>query len=153
MRLTKETIIQIVANYYQIEDELIFGERKWEDQVRPRHIAMYFCREYTALSLTAIAKIFNRTHATVINAMKSVNNQVETSGKYKFQFDEIENIIKHEIKNIENEKLIEEYTNFQENDCYDKEDKVIVLQAPNPFMKKEPGIEFNGYSGFREHSR
>ena len=106
-------IIEIVLDYYKISiDEMTARVRKGES-IKPVHIAMYFLESYTTLSLLAIAKLFNRqNHSTTINAIKSVNNQIDTDKNYRLEIAEID----FKIKNYDNLKMNTEI--FMENDFY-----------------------------------
>jgi chromosomal replication initiator protein len=42
-----------------------------------RQLAMYLARELTPLSLTEIARGFDRDHTTVLHAIRSVSNRLE----------------------------------------------------------------------------
>ncbi len=44
---------------------------------RARHLAMYLARELTPLSLSQIARDFDRDHSTVIHAIRSVGDRNE----------------------------------------------------------------------------
>lgn len=88
----------------------------------PRHLAIYFIRENTNLSYREIGAYFNRDHATVIHAIKSVNNQVETDRYYKDVFDEIKLFIKQEqVKEAVINEVVQNEV-IQENDFYTQEE-------------------------------
>jgi len=45
---------------------------------RPRQVAMFLCREFTPLSLSAIGKLFgNRDHSTVLHACRAVAEMMQ----------------------------------------------------------------------------
>ena len=44
----------------------------------PRQIAMFLCRSFTNKSLPEIAKAFDKTHATVVHACKTIPGRMET---------------------------------------------------------------------------
>ena len=54
--------------------------------VIPRQIAMYFIEKYLNVSLSVNGKYFNRDHATVIHALKCVNNIIDSKSKYDDAF-------------------------------------------------------------------
>ncbi len=72
----------IFLNYGYTAEELSGRSRKWE-LVWPRHLSMYLIRNYTKYSYESIGATYNRNHATVIQAMKSVRNITDTDKRLK----------------------------------------------------------------------
>ena len=116
--MTPEKIIEIVADYFHVDKDMLRVKNRNAEFVKPRHIAMYLCKYNTELSFREIGKSFNKDHASVIHAIKSVENQIETNRKYREVFDEIElHVIQEEYK----EKIYSEIVKsevYQENDFY-----------------------------------
>jgi len=120
--ITADKIITIISDYFKIARCNLGIRSRNMLFVMPRHLAIYFIRENTNLSYREIGAYFNRDHATVIHAIKSVNNQVETDRYYKDVFDEIELFIKQEkIKEAIIEAVVK-HDVFQENDFYTTEE-------------------------------
>ncbi len=44
----------------------------------PRQIAMYLCRRYTSRSWPDLARAFDKSHATIIHACKTISGRIET---------------------------------------------------------------------------
>ena len=59
---------------------------------------MWIIRKGTSLSFANIGAIFNRHHATVLHAVESVNNLIETDRYYRAH---VEQILNH----LDNERL------------------------------------------------
>lgn len=73
--LSTETILQSVANFYNIKISDLKGQRRLKQLVRPRHVAMYLVRRHTELSFPEIGRLFgNRDHATVQHACKKITS-------------------------------------------------------------------------------
>jgi len=113
--ISTNDIIKVVIDYFHIDESCLSEKSRCTELVKPRHLAMYFCRFYTNESFASIGRTFSRNHASVLHAIKSVENQNETDKRYYIQFKELQEKIK-----LEN-KMIEEITDsevFQENSFY-----------------------------------
>lgn len=65
--------------------------------VLPRQILHYIYNIYTLLTLNSIGKsIGNKTHATVLNSIKTVNNLIETDKQIRILIKKIERILDNE---------------------------------------------------------
>lgn len=73
--ITIDSIINIVADHYNITSTEIYSTRKNRDIAYPRQICMYLCRKLTEISLSDIGReMGNRDHTTVLHGI----NKVET---------------------------------------------------------------------------
>jgi hypothetical protein len=62
-------IMETVATYYRVTCLDIMSDRRTQDIVKPRHVAMYLCCELTHRSMPAIGRAFgDRDHTTVLHA-------------------------------------------------------------------------------------
>jgi len=78
-RLNIEGIQKRVAEHYQIRHSDMTSKRRPNAIAFPRQIAMYLCRNLTRHSLQEIGEAFGgRDHGTVIHAIKTVENLMET---------------------------------------------------------------------------
>jgi chromosomal replication initiator protein len=59
-----------VARKYMVTIAEIEGPSRREEIVEARHEAMFRCSKETKANLTTIGRFFNRTHGTVIYALK-----------------------------------------------------------------------------------
>lgn len=76
--VTPELIIQTVADHYGITIADISGNKRNNEIVVPRQIAMYLCRKMTDASLKNIGNLLGkRDHTTIING----HNKIETELK------------------------------------------------------------------------
>ena len=71
---TPSLIISEVARYHNIPEDTIRGTQRNKGTAEARQIAMYLVRKMTNLSLPDIGKEFSRDHATVIHAVRKVEN-------------------------------------------------------------------------------
>ena len=88
--LTPELIIQTVAEHYGITMADIAGNKRNNEIVIPRQIAMYLCREVANLSLPKIGYEFGkRDHTTVIHACNKISKDINDKKELKNTVDEI----------------------------------------------------------------
>ncbi|MFO8232879.1 MAG: chromosomal replication initiator protein DnaA [Longimonas sp.] len=90
VNLTIEEIQRIVCESLDINEDLIRAKTRKREVVRARQIAMYFCKEVTQHSLKTIGLHFGgRDHSTVIHAVKTVEDQVDTDSQFRDMVDQI----------------------------------------------------------------
>ena len=90
VNLSIEEIQRIVCEYLDINEDLIRAKTRKREVVRARQIAMYFCKEVTQHSLKTIGLHFGgRDHSTVIHAVKTVEDQVDTDVQFRDMVDQI----------------------------------------------------------------
>jgi chromosomal replication initiator protein len=82
--LTVEQIQQIVCEYFRIPPDQVRAKTRKREVVQARQVAMYFCKHFTQHSLKSIGLHFGgRDHSTVIHAIQSVEDQMETDPKFR----------------------------------------------------------------------
>jgi chromosomal replication initiator protein len=87
-RLNIEGIQKRVADHYQIRHTDMTSKRRPNAIAFPRQIAMYLCRQLTRHSLQEIGEAFGgRDHGTVIHAIKTVENMMETDDSVRGSVD------------------------------------------------------------------
>lgn len=64
-----------------------------------RQTAMWIIRKGTSMSFYDVGKIFNRHHATVLHAVRNVENMIETDNMYRAGVEQILNHIDNEDLN------------------------------------------------------
>ncbi len=75
--LTLEEIQKIVADYFDVRLGDMTSSRRPQAIAFPRQVAMYLCREMTKHSLPSIGSAFGRNHATVLHAVRVVQNRLK----------------------------------------------------------------------------
>lgn len=83
--ITLDAIKHLVCRYYNVSMADLTSRSRRQTIVRPRQVAMYLSRRYTAHSLQTIGKSFNRYHATTLHAMKVVKNEIRENGPFQKQ--------------------------------------------------------------------
>ena len=87
--IARETITQV--NKY-FETDCRIKSRKI-NIVRPRMYACKIIRELTGMTYQEIADLFGLNHASIIHAIKVVNNDLEVMPKYKMYYLELRAIV------------------------------------------------------------
>ena len=71
--ITPQLIIEVVSEHFQISMNQIISKARNSDIVRPRHIAMYLCKNMTDATMESIGVLLgNRDHTTVMNGVKKL---------------------------------------------------------------------------------
>ena len=81
--ITFDTIQRTVAEHFDIRLSDMSSKRRPREIAMPRQIAMYLCRRMTNSSLPDIANSFNKTHATILHAYKSIDNRLDVDSEIK----------------------------------------------------------------------
>jgi chromosomal replication initiator protein len=93
--LSVDFIQKTVCDYYGLEMESLQSKTRKREIVQARQIAMYFSKNLTNSSLSAIgSKIGKKDHATVLHACRTISNLIETDRDLKNQIREIESQLK-----------------------------------------------------------
>ena len=75
--VTPERIAMAVSEYYDVDLDVLRGQKRDRSIVVPRQIAMYLMREETDVSLLRIgAELGGRDHSTVLHACKKIDKEV-----------------------------------------------------------------------------
>jgi chromosomal replication initiator protein len=83
-------IQKFVSDYFGVTVESLKSKTRKREIVVARQVAMYFAKEYTNLSLKSIGYHFgNRDHSTVIHALTSVNDLMDTDRKFNATMQEL----------------------------------------------------------------
>ena len=92
--LTVEQIQKVVCEVMDVNIDLLKEKTRKREAVQARQISMHFIKQYTKTSLASIGKIFGgRDHSTVIHAVQTVKDLMETDPKFRAKVQEIEKII------------------------------------------------------------
>ena len=89
-----ENILQIVADYFGIEPELILKKTRRKEVVRPRQIAMYILREDFSIAYPTIGqKLGGRDHTTVIHSYEKIKKELKTDAELTQQISQLRTMI------------------------------------------------------------
>ncbi len=77
MTSTKE-VVKTVADFYNIEEQLIYDKTRKKEIIKPRQIIMYILREDFSISYPAIGeKLGGRDHTTVMHSCEKIKNDMK----------------------------------------------------------------------------
>ena len=89
-RWNPEPYIEVVSNEYQLSVKQIKSKSRLKKINEARQFAMYLIQQNTALTLSEIAKQFNRLdHTTVINAVNRIQTKIDNEPRFR----ELKNIL------------------------------------------------------------
>ena len=80
MKMNPDKIPELVARFCvscQVKTEDVFSPSRLKQYVIPRHVLMWFLAENSHLTVSSVAKMFGKHHATVVHACKSVKRHLE----------------------------------------------------------------------------
>jgi chromosomal replication initiator protein len=88
-------IQKVVCDYFNLPLELINSKTRKREIVQARQLAMYFAKKHTKSSLATIGlHCGNKDHATVLHAVRTVNNLIETDKQFRIYVEELDKKIK-----------------------------------------------------------
>jgi len=82
--------INIVAKHYGFKRCELFSRSRRRQLVLARHLAMYFCREYTSYSFPEIGDLFFRDHSSVIHGCKRIENDIRRDYSFSLLVDNLD---------------------------------------------------------------
>lgn len=88
-------IQKVVCDYFNITIDQMHSTTRKREIVQARQLAMYFAKNMTKASLASIgSEIGSKDHATVLHAVRTVNNLIDTDKHFRVYVEEIEKKIK-----------------------------------------------------------
>jgi len=87
--LSIDRVQKLVCEFFGIDQHRLHEKTKKREIVQVRQLAMYFCRELDYTHKSIGLQFGGRDHSTVVHAIKSVNNLIETDTNYQNRVEEI----------------------------------------------------------------
>lgn len=88
-------IQKTVSDFFRVNLDDLKAKTRKKEIVIARQVAMYFSKDYTNHSLKSIGYHFGgRDHSTVIHALQSVNDMIDTDAKFRYSVDELKKKLK-----------------------------------------------------------
>jgi chromosomal replication initiator protein len=73
-------VIKTIADFYNIEESVIYEKTRRKEVVRPRQLIMYVLREEFDVSYPSIGqKLGGRDHTTVIHSCEKIKSELKTN--------------------------------------------------------------------------
>ena len=88
-KLSIEEIQTAVAKKYNVSMAQILSPERTQSIVTPRQLSMYIARKFTTKSLPEIAKLFDKTHATIIHGVRNIEKRLDVEADLKTTLEEI----------------------------------------------------------------
>lgn len=89
--ITVEQIRAAVCQWFNIDPDALDSPKRTREIALARQVAMFLARKLTKIPVTAIgAAIGGKNHATVLHAVKTVANLIETDKDFRRQIEELE---------------------------------------------------------------
>ncbi|MBD5177483.1 MAG: chromosomal replication initiator protein DnaA [Bacteroidales bacterium] len=90
-----EMITDAVAQYFNIQSDLLFTKSRKREISDPRQIVMYLSKKIAKMPLTTIGHKLGRSHATVIHGCDNIEDRLATDKKLVSDISAIEALLKH----------------------------------------------------------
>ncbi len=92
--LTMERIASVVCDRFEVQEKMLYSKSRKKEIALARQVAMYFAKKLTDKSLAEIGlNMGNRNHATVLHAIKTVNDQMSYDSVFRSTVRQIENTL------------------------------------------------------------
>jgi chromosomal replication initiator protein len=87
--LDMDQVVEVVCRFFGVSRDVLASRSRRRDVLVPRQLAMYLCRRYTDEPLAVIARLFERDHPAVSNAVKRVERRILESAPLRYQVEEL----------------------------------------------------------------
>ena len=92
--MSYKEVVKIIADFYKIEEEIIYEKTRKKEVIKPRQIIMYILREDFSISYPSIGeKLGGRDHTTVIHSCEKIKREVKDDTLLFKEIQEIRSII------------------------------------------------------------
>jgi chromosomal replication initiator protein len=89
----RDSILSLVCWFFKVRVEDVKSKTRKREIVIARQISMYLMKIWGIGSLKSIGIFHGRDHSTVIHALTSVSDSIDTDRHYKAKLEEIKEII------------------------------------------------------------
>jgi chromosomal replication initiator protein len=103
-KLTNQ-MMKVICNLTQVEWSEMKGKCRKRELNDVRQTAMWIIRKGTSMSFYDVGKVFNRHHATILHAVKNVEDLIQTDSMYRASVEQILNHLDYENLNKEFQRL------------------------------------------------
>lgn len=93
--ITCENVLTLVIQTFGIDLKSINSKSRKKEIVQARQAAMHLCKRYTTQSVCRIGTIIGgRDHATVLHAIKAVDDMLECDAAFRTKYEQVEQQLK-----------------------------------------------------------
>lgn len=83
-------VVKMIADFYNIEEKVIYEKTRRKEVVKPRQVAMYILREDFNISFPSIGeKLGGRDHTTVIHSCEKIKMDLKSNNSLMQELEEI----------------------------------------------------------------
>lgn len=87
-------VMDVVANYYNIEEKILYEKTRRKEVVKPRQVIMYILREDFNTSYPYIGqKLGGRDHTTVIHAYEKIKKDIKSNSLLNQEIEQIRSLL------------------------------------------------------------
>ena len=88
-KITIHEIQECVSKKYGVTLSQILSPDRTQSLVTPRQLAMYISRKCAPNSLSEVAKLFGKTHATIVHGVKTIEKRLDVEEDLRKSLNEI----------------------------------------------------------------
>lgn len=93
--ITCENVLTLVIQNFGVDLKSINSKSRKKEIVQARQAAMHLCKRHTTQSIVRIGTIVGgRDHATVLHAIKSVDDMLDTDATFRAKYEQVEQQLK-----------------------------------------------------------
>ncbi len=93
-QISMKDVITVVADFYNIEERMLYEKTRRKEVVKPRQVIMYILREDLGASYPHIGqKLGGRDHTTVIHAYEKIKEDIKGDNLLSQEVEQIKNIL------------------------------------------------------------
>lgn len=91
-----DRLIKVICEYYKIDILQLYIKKKRDFEIiRTKHIIIWFIRQYTAMSLKDIGRLFGLDHSSILFAFNKIEGQLTNKfdDSYKKDIEQIKKLL------------------------------------------------------------
>jgi chromosomal replication initiator protein len=93
--ISPKEIVSIVADYYNIDEALVYEKTRRKEVVETRQMIMYILREEFGISYPLIGQeLGGKDHTTIIHSFKKIQRELKENPKLLQEFEELKSMFK-----------------------------------------------------------
>lgn len=99
--ISLKDVIKVVADFYNVEEKILYEKSRRKEIVKPRQVIMYILREDFNTSYPFIGqKLGGRDHTTVIHAYEKIKSDLKTDSLLAQEMEQIKTILYKEYRPV-----------------------------------------------------
>jgi len=99
-------ITRIVCRFYRMEPWELMQKKRKREIVQRRQLCMYLAKKYTTASLAVIGSEYLKDHATVLYAIKTIENLITTEREFRGEVVQIQSKLDQLVSGDTDDQLV-----------------------------------------------